>query len=265
MHPLNLIWQQVQTGDRLGAKKELVHFLREQPGNVQGWLLMATLLDEPAQQAECYRKVLRLDPQNRRAATMLQQLASFDTPSSETPSSETLSSETPSYETPSPVDVPEMTQPQPSSVQIPELFDYTSDGEVDEERLADLIREDLIKYVARELGSGADRNALIRHICETGEMSWPEAEAFMARVALENEREIAKRQSRLMLALSVGTMVGGVILFLAGGYMLILFFSRELQVRPDFAFYGIVTGLGMAAGGLIGLVRTLKSLRDAGD
>jgi len=153
--------------------------------------------------------------------------------------------------------------PSPSPTQIPELFDYTIESEVDEARFAELIRTDLTKYVVRELGSGADRNALIRHICETGEMSWPAAEAFLVRVALENEREIAKQQSRLMLALSVGTLVGGVILFLAGGYMLILFFSRELQMRPDFAVYGIVTGLGMVTGGLIGLVRTLKSLRDA--
>lgn len=252
MYPIDPIWQQVQTGDRLGAKKELARLLREQPNNVQGWLLMATLLDEPAQQAECYRKVLRLDPQNRRAATMIQQLASFEIPSSETPSSET----------PSPVDVSETTQPQPASVQIPELFDYTIEGEVDEERLAALIREDLVKYVVCELGSDADRNALIRHVCETGEMSWREAEMFVARVALEHEREIMKRRSPFMLALSVGTLIGGVILFLAGGYMLILFFSRDLQIRPDFAFYGIVTGLGMVVGGLIGLVRTLRALRD---
>lgn len=247
MYPIDPIWQQVQTGDRLGAKKELARLLREQPNNVQGWLLMATLLDAPAQQAECYRKVLRLDPQNRRAATMIQQLASFEPPSSETPSS---------------VDVSETTQPQPASVQIPELFDYTIEGEVDEERLAALIREDLVKYVVCELGSDADRNALIRHVCETGEMSWREAEMFVARVALEHEREIMKRRSPFMLALSVGTLIGGVILFLAGGYMLILFFSRDLQIRPDFAFYGIVTGLGMVVGGLIGLVRTLRALRD---
>jgi len=244
MCSLDPIWQQAQTGDHLGAKRELARFLREQPASVQGWLLMATLLDEPAQQAECYRRVLRLDSQNRRALTMLQQLTSSATSS--------------------PVDVFEAPSPSPP-VSIPELFEYTTGGEADEEQFAALTREDLATYVARELGSGADRNTLIRHICETGDMSWPEAEKFVARVALENEHEIVKRQSSLMLALGIGTLVGGVILFLAGVYMLILFFTSELQTRPDFAFYGIVTGLGMAAGSLIGLVRTLKSLRDAGD
>lgn len=249
MPSLESIWQQAQTGDRLGARKQLARLLHEQPGNAGGWLLLAELFDEPAQQAECYRKVLRLDPQNRRAAIMLQQLASSETPSSETPSS---------------VDLRETAQLQPASVQIPELFDYTTAGEVDEERLTAVIREDLAKYVARELGSGADRNVLIRHVCETSDMSWPEAEMFVARVALENEHEIVKRQSSFMWALSVGTLVGGVILILAGGYVILTLFSGELLVRLDVTLYAIGIGFGMVVGGLIGLVRTLKSLRDAG-
>lgn len=255
MRPLDLVWQQAQTGDRLGAKKELARFLREQPGNVQGWLLMATLLDEPAQQAECYRKVLHLDPQNRRAVTMLQQIASSELPSSKMVSPEAIFQ----------ADASETAPQQRSAPQIPELFDYTSEGDVDEERLAALTREDLTKYVVRELGSAADRNALIRHVCETGEMSWREAEAFVSRVALEHEREIAKRQSPLMLVISIGTLIGGAILLLASGYVLITFLSGELLVRLDLAFYGFVTGLGMLVGGLIGLLRTLKSLREAGD
>lgn len=237
MRPLDLIWQQAQTGDRSGARKELASFLREQPGNVQGWLLLATLLDEPAQQAECYRKALRLDPQNHQAATMLQALEAYDQAE---------------------VEVSSIARP----VEIPELFEYTTDGVVDEERLVALTREALAGYVVRELGSDADRNTLIRYVCETGDMAWPEAEAFVARVELENEREIAKRRSPFMLTLSVGTLVGGVILFLVGGYVIVTFFSSEAFVRPDFGFYGVVTGLGMTAGGLIGLVRTLKSMRE---
>ncbi|MGC9394469.1 MAG: hypothetical protein ACP5J4_06400 [Anaerolineae bacterium] len=240
MHPLNLIWQQAQTGDRLRARKELARRLGEQPDDAQAWLLMAVLLDEPEQQAECCRKVLHLDPQNRHAVTMLQRIGT-----QESVSEASLSPRSP--------------------VQIPELFDYTTEGVVDDERLAALIREDLVKYVARELGSGADCNALIRHVCETGEMSWPEAEAFVARVALEHEHEIAKRQSPLMLAISVATLIGGVFLTLAGGYSLVAFFSGELRARLDFAYYGLVTGLAMIAGSLIGLTRTLKSLRDAED
>lgn len=245
MHSLNSIWQQAQTGDHLGAKKELARLLHEQPGNVQGWLLMATLLDDPAQQAECYRKVLRLDPHNRRAAALLPSLASSAPPS--------------------PADVPEGTPLSSASVSIPELFEYTVEGEVDAEHLATLIREDLAKYVARELGSGADRNALIRHICETGDLAWPEAEMFVARVALEHEHEIAKRQSPLLLIISVATLIGGGLLTLGGGYGLVTFFSGEMLVRLDFVYYGLVTGLAMIAGGLIGLTRTLRSLRDTAD
>jgi len=240
MHPIDPIWQQAQTGDRLGATKALVRLLREQPNHIQGWLLMATLLNDSVQQAECYRKVLHLDPQNHRALTMLQQITSPAMPSQ--------------------ADVIEGIPPSSPPAPIPELFEYTTDGEVDEELFVAMTREDLVKYVARELGSGADRNALIRHICETGEMSWPEAETFVARVALENEHEIAKRQSSLFLVISIGTLIGGIILILASGY----WFYLSGFARLDLVLYGIVTGLGMVAGGLIGLVRTLKSLRDAG-
>jgi hypothetical protein len=234
MHPLNLIWQQAQTGDRLGAQKELARYLRERPVDAQAWLLMATLLDAPAQQAECYRKVLQLDPQNRHAATLLQQM---------TP----------------PVSAPEAPHP---SVEIPDLFEYTNEGMVDEERLAALALADLEKYVARELGSGADRNVLIRHVCETGDMTWPRAEAFVARVALDHEHEITKQQSPVLLIISVGTLVGGVVLSFLGGYLLFTLLSGELRARLDFVYYALVTGPAMVAGGLIGLVRTFRAMRD---
>ncbi|HOU13975.1 MAG TPA: hypothetical protein PKZ84_12765 [Anaerolineae bacterium] len=287
MDALSRIWQQAQTGDRVGARRELVNILRGQPDNAQAWLLMAALLEDPAQQADCCRKVLALDPANRHAAAMLQKLRQ-PTSSAAPPTTAAASISCPHcgaaldfsaaaaqrelrtvcaycnteliYTDRGVQIVPPAVTP---AVEVPELFEYTQAGETDEEQLAALSRDDLVRYVVRELGGEADRNTLIRYVCEAGNMPWPQAETFVARVALEHEHEIARRRSPFMLVLSVGTLVGGIVLALMSGYATLAFFSAQPVVRLDYAIYGLLSGLGMTAGGLIGVVRLVKSLRDA--
>lgn len=258
MHRRNPIKERVRDGDVSGARQELLRLLSRQPDNAQNWLLLAELLNEPEQQAECYRRILKVIPHDIEIKVRLHALSRHNDVNSEAAIASSAQSigrlleeavnvdklalETPLAETPFPGNVPEVALSQPSRVQIPELFDYTTAGEVDEERLIAPLREDLANYVLRELGSGADRNALIRHVCETGDMSWPVAEGFVKRVALENAREIDKRQHPLLLAISIFTLIIGILLAFAG--------------------YDIITGLGMIGGGLIGLVSTLKLMRD---
>ena len=74
MDSFNVIWQRAQAGDRAGARRELIARLQTDPRNVQAWALLAALLEDPAQKADCYRRILRIDPGNRRAAEMLQKL-----------------------------------------------------------------------------------------------------------------------------------------------------------------------------------------------
>ncbi len=287
MDALPRIWQQAQTGDRVGARRELVNILRADPENAQAWLLMAALLEDPAQQAECCRKVLALDPGNHHAAAMLQKLRQ-PVPSAAPPATTAASVSCPhcgadldfsaangrrewrtvcAYCNTELIYTDRGVQIVPPAVapteEIPELFEYTKEGEPDEEKLAADDRDDLVRHVVRELGSEADRNTLIRYVCETGNMPWAQAEMFVARVALEHEHEIARRRSPFMLALSVGTLVGGIILALLSGYALLAFFSAQPVVRLDYAVYGLLSGLGMTSGGLIGVVRLIKSLRDA--
>lgn len=282
MDALPRIWRQAQIGDRVGARRELVNILRTDPENAQAWLLMAALLEDPAQQADCCRKVLALDPENRRAAAMLQKLRQ---PAPAPPATTAVSVTCPrcgadldfsaadrrtvcAYcgieaiytEQGIQIVTPATTAP---VVAVPELFEYTEDGELDDDKLATLTQDDLVQFVIQELGNEADRNALIRHVCETGGMSWPQAETFVARVALEHEHEIVKRRTPFMLALSVATLVGGVILALVCGYAILAYFSPQPVVRLDYAIYGLLSGLGMTAGGVIGVARLVKLLRDA--
>jgi hypothetical protein len=66
--------QRIETGDREGAKREVAAILRADPRNVPAWMLLAALIEDPAQQADCYRQVLRLDPANPQAAARLRAL-----------------------------------------------------------------------------------------------------------------------------------------------------------------------------------------------
>ncbi|HOT92801.1 MAG TPA: hypothetical protein PLJ78_08360 [Anaerolineae bacterium] len=228
MDTLPSIWKQAQTGDRVGARRKLLSILRANPEDTQAWLLMAVLCDDPTQQADCCRKVLTLDPQNPHAAAMLQKL-----------------------------------HPPAPDVKIPDLFESVEDIEPEADEPATFIQEELTRYVIHELANEADHDTLIRYICENGDMAWPQAEAFVARVALEHEQEIVKRRSPFMLVLSVATLVGGVLIALVSGYALWTLFSPPALLRPDYAIYGLITGLGMIGGGLIGIVRLVKSLREA--
>ncbi len=73
---LDDIKQRIKTGDTEGARGALVTLLQANPQNADGWELLATILDEPARQADCYRQILRINPSNRYAAERLQALAS---------------------------------------------------------------------------------------------------------------------------------------------------------------------------------------------
>ena len=72
---LEVIRRWINMGDRVGAKVALIDFLRTDPDAIDAWALMAILLRDPAQQAECYRQILRIDPENRQAAMWLEALS----------------------------------------------------------------------------------------------------------------------------------------------------------------------------------------------
>ncbi len=74
MDSLDAIRHRINMGDREGARLELVELLRADPDSMDGWALLAILLKDPAEQAKCYRQILRIDPDNRQAAAWLEAL-----------------------------------------------------------------------------------------------------------------------------------------------------------------------------------------------
>lgn len=68
---LDSIRQHLEAGDQDAARRELVAALRANPQDVSCWELLAMLLADPARQADCYRQILRIDPQHGQAAASL--------------------------------------------------------------------------------------------------------------------------------------------------------------------------------------------------
>jgi hypothetical protein len=61
-------------GDQEGAVKELVEVLHRNGRNVDAWLLLADLLEDPRERKDCYKQVLKLDPDNQQAYLQLRLL-----------------------------------------------------------------------------------------------------------------------------------------------------------------------------------------------
>ena len=74
MDSLDAIKQQINAGDRQGARLALRELLKTAPDDIDAWALLAILLSDPAEKAECYRQILRVNPGDRHAAVWLEAL-----------------------------------------------------------------------------------------------------------------------------------------------------------------------------------------------
>lgn len=221
MCTLKSIEQMAQAGDKMRASSELARYLRESPDDVQAWMLLAELLDEPARQAECYRRVLRLAPDHVQATGRLRALEQ--------------SRETASH----------------ADIVIPDLFDDNVDTLSDEEASANWERAHLTKHVLHELVDGLDRRTLILQVCKMGKMQWSEAEAFVTQVADEHQAAIAKRQPLLVLAYTAASTGPLYIFLLLGLFSESPNLAKQLVASSHFpyttAFVVVLTCIGLIA------------------
>lgn len=132
----------------------------------------------------------------------------------------------------------------------------------------------LRRYVIEKLGGGVSRDDIVLEVCRRAQLSWPEAEAFVAELAEDESPTIARRQLPvlgLLAAASVVTGLGVIIHFVASIALpvLALLGSRgapspeELTARlaVPVASLGAVSELAvggaMVLGGMMGLHRAL--------
>ena len=125
------------------------------------------------------------------------------------------------------------------------------------------MNEDLTQRIVNDLARHRSRNEIIRAVCEESSMNWPEAEQFVQRVEAEHAHAIARKQSPLMIFLSIGSVLVGAALLAYGAEFFITFFSGSplsaiLSLQSAYLrLAGSLTGLGMVVGGLIGMYNTL--------
>ncbi len=62
------------------AARQLARVLSTNPDDIQAWLLMASVIDDPARKADCYRQALKLDPQNPVALEFFQKSCAITIP-----------------------------------------------------------------------------------------------------------------------------------------------------------------------------------------
>ena len=128
------------------------------------------------------------------------------------------------------------------------------------------MNEELTNLIIKELGKHHDRNEIIRSLCEQSTLNWTEAERLVEQVEAEHESMIAGRQRPFLILVSVGTLILGIGLLFYNSQFFIGFFQRgifEQILSLQGGYYrviGLITGLGMAVGGLFGLGKSLLPL-----
>ena len=75
MDSLEPVRHLINIGEVQHAKRALGKIVYTDPSNTEAWLLLASILDRPDQQADCYRQVLKLDPDNHEARQRLLSLS----------------------------------------------------------------------------------------------------------------------------------------------------------------------------------------------
>jgi hypothetical protein len=118
-------------------------------------------------------------------------------------------------------------------------------------------------FVISEIATHRNRNDIIMALCEKTGSSWDQAQRFVRKVESENRQSIAARQSPILVMIGVVTIVGGLLL---GAYTVIRTLNGYAWGLPGMPipYLGNLTyagtSLGMIGGGIVGLLRTARTL-----
>jgi len=128
------------------------------------------------------------------------------------------------------------------------------------------MNEELTTLIIKELGKHHDRKDITRKVCEHSGLNWKEAEELIVLVEAQHKRAIVGRQTPLLLFLSIGTLLLGMGLLAFNMEILMAFFQKDVlgQVlglqSSYYRILGLFTGMGMTAGGLVGLWRAFGAI-----
>lgn len=116
-------------------------------------------------------------------------------------------------------------------------------------------QQEATEFVIRELGRHRSRDDIVREICEQTNWPWKQVQHFVQRVEVQHQDQITGRQMPLLIALGVGTIVGGLLLIVFAIY------SSSSGEGANLSY--ALVGLGMLVGGIAGIWRAVGQWRDA--
>lgn len=128
------------------------------------------------------------------------------------------------------------------------------------------MNDELTTFIINELSKHHNRKDVIRKICERGGITWKDADRLVTLIEAQHQRTIARRQTPLLLFLSIGILLLGIGLLAFNMQILFAFFQKDVlgQILSLQSTYyqilGLITGSGMTLGGLVGLWRAFGAI-----
>lgn len=128
------------------------------------------------------------------------------------------------------------------------------------------MNEELTALIISELGKHHSRDDIALAVCEKGSLDWKQAEQLIKQVEEQHKGTITARQSPILIAISVVTVIAGFVLLGYGALFFVDFFQQDtfgrvLLLRTGYLkLVSMLTGLGMLGGGLYGLYKTFYQL-----
>lgn len=123
------------------------------------------------------------------------------------------------------------------------------------------MKQELTAFIIQELTQHRNRKDIVRKVCERAALPWKDAERLITLVEAQHKQSITVPRTPWMLFLSIAALLLGIGLLAFNLQMILAFFQKDvlhqvLSLRSNsYQVIGLITGLGMTAGGLIGLWR----------
>jgi hypothetical protein len=127
-------------------------------------------------------------------------------------------------------------------------------------------RKQTRRFVIEELGKHVNRDDVLAVVSRALDIDWQQAEDLVREVEQSNAREIAIRQSPILIVIGVGVIAGGLALTTYGvWYFIDLLQMNSMQQILYSQFIAdiagsMVLGLGMITGGIIGFRKVFSAL-----
>jgi hypothetical protein len=127
-------------------------------------------------------------------------------------------------------------------------------------------KEQARALIIDELGKDGNRNDLLLVLCREMDIEWGQADELVREVEAFEGKQIARRQSPLLMVIGLAVIIGGLGLTTYGIWYFWTFTQLEASqqlIETQFMYItasSMVTGLAMITGGIIGFRKLLASL-----